>query len=199
MKSKLIFLLLLALCTQAFSQSKNSISIVYGTTSTSVDIHGVSGDFGYADRRGSQFGINYTRDINHTLSLQTGLFFSSDDVRLTTVGPLSTGPKDGNIKLMSIPVIARINFLKYVFVDGGLLADFETNYSANGADAANKQATKQTGIGFELGIGGKCNFGALNLFVNPFFQDHAVTRFGNNGSNFNLIDAGFKFGAGYSF
>lgn len=199
MKPKLIFLALLLLSVQAFSQSKNTVSFVYGITSASVNIHGAMGDFGYDDRPGSQFGISYTRDINHTISLQTGIFFINDDVRLTTVGPLSTGPKNGNIKLITIPVLARVNFLKYVFVDGGLLGDFETNYSTNGTDDANHMATKQTGIGLEFGLGAKYNFGPVNIFVNPFLQAHALARFGNKGSNFNLMDPGYKFGLGYSF
>ena len=207
MKPKLIILALIAFTAHAFSQSKNTISFVYGTTSNDVNIHGAIGDFGYTGKGGSQFGLNYTHNFNHTFSLQSGIMFSNDNVQLNTLGPQYNGlfytgniNQTGNIKLITIPVIAKVSFLKYLYVDAGLLADFETNYSSDGTDQANKTATKQTGIGIELGLGANYNFGRWDIFVNPFTQVHAIARFSSgNTSNFNLLDAGFKFGAGYSF
>ncbi len=78
--------------------------------------------------------------------------------------------------------------LKYLFVDGGLLADFETNYASS---EANSSASKQNGIGGELGTAAKYSFKHIQIFVNPFLQNHAIIPFsGVLGSNLSLIDSG---------
>ena len=94
--------------------------------------------------------------------------------------------------MLSVPVYANFTFLKCLFANAGLTADFETSHQSD------EIVTNQSGIGLGLGIGGKYNFNRMTVFINPFIQMHAIVTFQNEGSG-SLLDQGLKFGIGYSF
>jgi hypothetical protein len=188
MKVKIILSALILLSIDAFSQSRNNISVVYGIAANTVDIHGVIGDFGYSGETGRAYGLSYTRDITRVVSLETGLLFSVNNVRLSTIqGGRGDIFYNGDVKLISVPLYARINFLKYLFAQGGFLIDHQTNYTSNHV------VVDQSGVGFGMGFGGKYSFGALSVFINPYFCRHAIN------ARYNLMEGGARFGVGYNF
>jgi len=198
MKFKLTLFALITISIQAYSQSKNTISVQYGGNYDDVNIHGIIGDFGYQGEGGTTFSLNYERYIIHSFSLETGLMYTYDKLQMNTI---SAGARfyNGDIKLFTVPLIGKYTFFRYFFIDAGLLADFETNYTGPNGNVANSTAGKQSGIGYEFGFGGKYTFNHITVFINPFAQDHAVNRFSTSQSNFNLLNSGVKFGVGYSF
>jgi len=194
MKRILILAAVLFLSEQAFSQFNNTISVVYGTASNEYNINGAIGDFGYTGEGSRSFGIGYEHTFTKWLTLQTGVM-SADDKLLFSyiVGGKGTFYENEEIKLITVPVIARINFLRYLFVDGGLLFDFQTNTP----EVSNTQ--KQTGVGFEIGLGARYSWKHLSIFINPYAQYHAVDTYRHTVNTFNLYDGGYKFGLGYNF
>lgn len=187
-KFKFILPALILLSIHAFSQTKNNISLVYGAAANTVDIHGAIGDFGYSPESGTNFGLSYTRYMTRHFSLETSLLYSKSLVRLSTIqGPRGEFFYDGNVKMISIPVYAKLTFLKYAFLQGGISLDHQTNYSRNGV------INDESGVGLEMGIGGKYSIGRTSVFLNPFLAKH-----GTPGSN-NLLEAGAKFGLGLDF
>ena len=80
-----------------------------------------------------------------------------------------------------------------MYLDGGPLLDKQTNYMQNST------LNDQSGIGLELGVGGKYSFDKFTVFINPSLREHAIITFGNTGSSFNLLEAGVKLGLGYNF
>ena len=193
MKFKLIMIALILCSLQAFSQTKNNISVVYGFSSTTVDIHNAIGDFGYENKAGVTGGFLYTKQINKILSLQTGLLFADDKTEETSALPGLAGIKfDGALKLISIPIIAKFTFFKYAYADAGISFDDEINHSGN------YSSLDESGIGIEMGIGGQYAFKRLTLFVNPYFKVYGTTHFSSK-EDFNLIEGGCKFGVGYNF
>lgn len=194
MKFKIVFSAFILLGIQAFSQSKNNISILYGVAANSVSIHGAIGDFGYNAKSGTMFGLSYARDLNQSLSLETGLVFSDNKTQETYIIPgVGEGVLNGTVKMITIPVFVKYTFFKYFYLDGGPLIDKQTNYKSG------SELNDQSGIGFEFGIGGKYSFDKFTVFINPSMREHALITFGNTGSTFNLLEAGFKFGVGYNF
>jgi len=172
----------------AYSQSRNNLSIVYGMNANLVDIHGVIGDFGYFAEDGKSIGISYTRAFTRVFSMETGLFYSTNNIRLSTIqGPRGDFYYDGVVKMVSVPLYARVTFLKFLFAQGGFLLDHQTNYAQYGV------VNDQSGLGLEMGVGGNVKFGPMSIFINPYFCRHAL-----NGRN-NLIEAGAKTGIGYNF
>ena len=171
---------------RSFSQSKNNISLVYGYNGNAIDIHNTIGDYGYKDKTGQSFGLSYTRNFNELFSIETGLLYSTNKAELVTIGP--AGQRySGEIHMLSVPVLARLTFLKYLYGEGGLIIDHQTNYKSDGI------VDSQSGVGLEIGVGGKYNFGPVSVFVNPYYTDH---KFG--GRN-NLMESGVRLGLGYNF
>ena len=193
MKSKLILFTLIILSIKGYSQSKNIFSIQYATASNAIDIHGAIGDFGYTGKRGTDFGFSYERILSNSFSLETGFLFANDKAILTSILPGHPAPQNTDIKLITIPVLAKYTFFKYLFIDGGLTADFETNTPGN------TLTNSQSGLGIELGIGAKYSFRHITISVNPYFQYHRIVGFTNSQSSFDLVDSGYKFALGYNF
>jgi hypothetical protein len=193
MKFKLITTALIFCSLQAFSQSKNNISVVYGFSSTIVDIHNVIGDFGYENKTAFTAGFLYTKQINKILSVQAGLFFADDKTEETSDLPGLAGIKfDGDLKIVSLPIIAKFTFFKYLYADAGISFDDEINHSGN------YSSLDESGIGIEMGIGGQYAFNRLALFINPYVKVYGTTHF-NSKEDFNLLEGGYKFGLGYNF
>ena len=188
MKFTSIVTALILLSLQAFPQSKNNISLVYGSAANIVDIHGAIGDFGYSPESGIDFGLSYTRYLSKSFSLETGLLYSNSYIRLSSIqGPRGEIFYDGYVKMISVPVYAKFTFLKYLFLQGGILLDHQTNYARDGV------INDESGVGIEMGIGWKYNIGRVSVFLNPFLAKHGTLN-----SN-NLLEAGAKFGLGYDF
>ena len=193
MKFKILLFTLTAFSLNAFSQTKNDLSVVYGFANTHVDIHGAIGDFGYNTKTGNSIGILYIKKITRSLSLQTGFFYADDNVEEDSILPGRAGINlEGDAKIISIPVIARFTFLKYLFADAGFSIDRQTNYRDNTI------LNDQSGIGYEMGIGAQFTFKRVTLFVNPYFKSYSFIHF-NSQEDFNLFENGFKFGLGYNF
>jgi hypothetical protein len=189
MKFKLILLTLLAFSIRAWSQSKNDISVLYGESTTNVDIHGAIGDYGYNPKTGTLYGITYTRVVNKFLSLETGLIIADDKVQLNSdlPGPYQ-GNHDGEVKALSIPLMAKFTFFKYFFADGGFLFDKQTNYTNSNVIG------DQSGLGGEIGIGAQFTVSRIRIFISPYVRQYNVTKIDNN-----LFEDGVKFGLGYTF
>lgn len=188
MKFKIILAGLLILSIQAFSQSKNNISLVYGFAANSIDIHGAIGDYGYAGKHGVMYGLSYTRSLGKSFSIETGLIYADHKAEIHYIaGSQGETTRSGEIHLLSVPVYARYTFLKYLFLQGGVSVDHQTNYSTESV------APNQSGLGLEFGVGGKVSMGQFSVFVNPYFCNHNFS-----GTN-NLMENGIKLGAGFDF
>lgn len=193
MKTKLILAVLILLSTQAYSQSKNSISLYYGVAANDVNTHGAI-DYDYRSKSGSMVGFGYTYNLNNSFALETGLQYSSNNLLLSNNVPGKGNViSPGRAKLITIPVYGKYAFLKYLYVNAGLLVDFD--FGADNDTGINAQK----GLGAEIGIGGKYNFGQLTVFINPFLLEHRLIGFNSNGRFNNLENAGVKFGVGYNF
>ena len=194
MKIKLLLATLILISTQVYSQSKNSISLYYGVAANDVNIHGAIGDYGYKPKSGTVIGFGFAHNLNNSFALETGLQYSSNKALLTSIvggrGEISSG---GRVKLVTIPIYGKYTFLKYLYVNAGFLVDFDFGYDNDSV------VNEQMGIGAEIGVGGKYNFGPINLFINPFLQEHRLIGFNSNGRTNSLENAGVKFGVGYNF
>ncbi|MDB5134783.1 MAG: hypothetical protein JWP37_1386 [Mucilaginibacter sp.] len=193
MKANLILLALFLLCGQAYCQSKNSLSLVFGAGSNAIGSIGIGGA-GYQGKGETIYGLNYSRNLTKSFSIETGLEYSVNNVLWDYEDAFdpSFTPQKGSIRMLSVPVYANFTFLKYLFANAGIIADFETNYHSYSI------TPNQSGIGLGAGIGGKYNFNSMTVFINPFLQWHAIVAAQNEGSG-SLFDAGVKVGIGYRF
>jgi hypothetical protein len=194
MKIKLILAILILLSTQAFSQSKNSISLYYGVAANNVNIHGDIGDYGYDGKSATIIGFGYAHDLSNSFALETGLQYSSNKFVQNYIIP-DRGEilSPGRAKLITVPIYGKYTFLKYLYVNAGLLVDFDFGHDNDTG------INEQKGIGAEIGVGGKYNFGPVTIFINPFLLEHRLIGFNSNGRTNSIENAGVKFGVGYNF
>jgi hypothetical protein len=185
-----IFTLLSA---DACCQSKNNLSIIFGAASNNIFGIGIGGP-GYEGQGDLILGFNYSRSLAKSFSIQTGLEYSVNNVlwNYEDAYTPSFTPQKASIRMLSVPVYANFTFFKYLFADIGLTADFETSHQSD------EIVSDQSGIGFGMGIGGKYNFNKVSIFINPFFQLHAIAAFHHEGGG-SLVDQGVKAGIGYNF
>jgi len=84
---------------QAYSQAKNNISLVYGISSNTIFMGRVMSDGGYDTGSGIIYGLNYSRNINNYLSVETGLHYSNDKVSGSSFSGATTYHFNGEIKI----------------------------------------------------------------------------------------------------
>lgn len=142
------------------------------------------------------YGISYLKPLNKWLELETGMEYvygvvnkSSDvhDIGMGVVSYTSTS----NLALLNVPITVRANFLKYFFVNAGLLVDLDVS--------KNSIIESQTGIGTMFGLGVKYDFkSGMSVFVNPYSKIHVFpVAMNNNPAHF--LETAVRIGIMYKF
>jgi len=149
---------------------------------------GKSGDSFYT------FGINYLYKLNNTFDVETGIEYSNHKIiiRPMVLPDMDTYSPNysANLSLVNIPVTLRVNFLKYFFVNGGILFEMDASTSS--------PIDGQTGIGSILGLGIKYDFkSGLSAFINPYLKAHSLVPFSSGDNHQRLMESGFRFGLMY--
>lgn len=134
-------------------------------------------------------GLNYLQPINTWLVLETGIEYTQQNISIhPNVPPNADGFElKEELNLMNVPLTLRANFLKYFFVNGGLILDIDISKS-NSID-------NQTGIGTLLGAGAKYDFrNGMSVFINPNLRFHSLIPFANTRYHQRAFDTGFRIG-----
>lgn len=139
------------------------------------------------------YGISYLKPLNKWLDIETGLEYLSCRVekQIIYIGP-TTGlftSQSATLSMLSLPVTVRANFLKYFFVNTGLLLDIDVS--------SNSIINSQSGLGTLLGLGMKYDFkNGISLFVNPYTKVHLFPlTFERNQQHF--MESAVRFGIAY--
>ena len=141
------------------------------------------------------FGISYLYKLNNTFDVETGIEYSNHKI---FVKPMVLPDMDAyspnysaNLSLVNIPVTLRVNFLKYFFINGGILFEMDASTSS--------PIDGQTGIGSILGLGIKYDFkSGLSAFINPYLKAHSLVPFSSGDNHQRLMESGFRFGLMYT-
>lgn len=141
-------------------------------------------------------GLCYVYPLLPWLDIESGIVYSSHTITVKPNLPSSidNAPFDENITLIDVPVTARINFLKYFFVNGGLVLGIETGNPGS--------VESQTGIGTLMGIGAKYSLrNGIGAFVNGYYKFHAMLPLSaeNDDYRWKLLEGGLRIGLTYSF
>lgn len=117
-------------------------------------------------------GINYLHTLNKWLEAETGIEYTEHHIIINPNLPpdLINTSRKANFTVINVPVSLRANFLKYFFVNGGLILDI---------DASRKSPIdRQTGIGGLLGLAAKYKFkNKVTVFINPYAKMHTLIPF----------------------
>lgn len=142
------------------------------------------------------FGINYLYKLNNTFDVETGIEYSNHKI---IIKPMVIPNMDtyspnysANLSLVNIPITLRFNFLKYCFINGGIIFEMDASTSS--------PIDGQTGIGSILGLGIKYEFkSGLSVFANPYIKAHSLVPFTSGDNRQRLLESGFRFGLMYAF
>jgi hypothetical protein len=199
MKTLTLLLVCLVFCLPSFAQEEKSaikkgqIGITYsGFGSNDVfRKEELIGGPGYLGDRFYNLGISYIYPLNRTFDLETGIEYADHKITITPgVSPVHYPSYGAGFSLITIPVGIRVNFLKYFFVNGGLIFDVDASQSM--------PINSQTGLGFNLGLGLKYNFKCgFTAFVNPYSRFHSMVSFSSDKYPQHLLESGIRLGLMY--
>ena len=191
MKLKLFILFaitLLSVFTQAQTAEKGKIGLTYSFNGgTTVMQPALEGAASHDVTDATAIGIIYLKPLNNWLELETGITYSLCKITTTSSPTPEVNTYKSNLSLIDIPVGLRAAFLKYFFVNGGLLLDTEL--------MNNSSVSSQTGIGMMAGVGIKYDFRfGGSLFFNPYGKIHSLVPFGGWKHHDRILESGWEFG-----
>ncbi len=151
------------------------------------------GDASYSGDQFFTVGLTYLHPINKWLFFESGIEYSKHTIVIDPNLPpdIDSEPYKSDFSLINIPLALRANFLRYFFINGGLLIDI---------DASKESAIdSQTGFGGLLGIGANYDFKCgASIFVNPYIKSHALLPFSAEDNHQRLWESGVRIGLTYN-
>lgn len=157
-----------------------------------IRFENLTGSASYNSDHFYTLGINYIHPLNNWLEIETGLEYSNHTISIQPNLPpdMDNSPYPADFSLLNIPLTLRANFLKYFFINGGLMLDFDAGDS--------KPIDNQTGIGGLLGVAAKYDFDfGATVFINPYLKAHSLIPFSPENYHQRLMESGFRFGITY--
>src|ERR1700743_1895690 len=133
----------------AYSQSKNTISLVYGAAGT---ITATTGNYPISEgntspftvKSGMRIGVAYEHRLSNAFSIGGSVLFNPEKAQYTYVYAADIPyVQNGHINMVELQVTGKYHFLKYLFIDAGLSADSQLS------DSVYKQLYDQSGLGIE--------------------------------------------------
>lgn len=171
---------------------KGKIGITFSSLGSADGLSSAKGAASYTGNGFYAFGLNYIYSVNKTFDFETGVEYAHYTMTIHPNVPPDADktPYDINYSLISIPLTARVNFLKYCFINGGLNLDIDPTIS--------NPIGSQDGIGILLGLGMKYDskYG-ISAFINPYFKAHSIVEFSSVENRQRVMESGFRFGIMY--
>lgn len=155
--------------------------------------HDVLGGGRYDWKSSYAFGLTYSKPIYKWLYFESGIDVSKHKFNyISFIGLTENVHTIETTTIISIPITLRINFLKYLFVNGGGLYSFTPSSTDSMLD--------QQGLGLIAGFGANYNFkSGFSVFVNPYQKFHALVNFpAEKGSRYRMNETGVRFGVTYT-
>ncbi len=138
-------------------------------------------------------GINYLHPINKWLEVETGIEYSKHHIIIGSMFPpgMDNSLQKADFSLINVPVTLRANFLKYFFINGGLIIDINAS--------PDSPIDNQTGIGAIVGVAAKYDFkNGVSAFVNPYIKVHSLVPFSNSQYQQRVLETGIRIGVTYT-
>jgi hypothetical protein len=169
---KSVCLVLVFLCLSTLlSAQKGQLGITFSAMSDNsvARFRSVIDDSSTGAGKSFTYGISYLKPLNKWLDIETGLEYLSCPIEIKsivgTINGVTTLTRSATLSMLTAPVTVRANFLKYFFVNGGLLLDVDVS--------SNSIVNSQSGLGSVLGLGVKYDFkNGISVFVNPYSKIH---------------------------
>ena len=193
---KSVYLVLVCICLSTLmSAQKGQLGITFSALSDNgvARFRSMEDDSSTDAGKSFTYGISYLKPLNKWLDIETGLEYLSCPIEtksiVGTINGVTTLTRSATLSMLSAPVTVRANFLKYFFVNAGLLLDIDVS--------SNSIINSQSGLGSLLGLGLKYDFkNGISVFVNPYSKIHLFPlTFERNQQHF--MESAVRFGIAY--
>lgn len=177
---------------QLHAQEKGTIGFTFSAMNKNSLLQSAAENHNYITHRGRgfmSFSADYWYPINKWLDFETGINYSLQSFGETIDDPnivyvTAPSPRYYDINMLNIPIGFRVNFLKYGFVNSGVLLDL----------------THEPGIGSYFGVGAKLESEVgFGIFINPYVKMHSVLPVNFNENVNRILESGIRVGVAYSF
>lgn len=175
--------------------SKGAIGVTFSGVgeNSAYPLESVDGAGGYDSKGYYSLGITYIRPLTQRIDVETGISYSQYKYRFSNSSLGLGGRETYDLKnaVVDIPLTIRWKFLKYFFLNGGLLIGIDTG-TENTLDS-------QTGVGAMIGIGAKYDLKNIpaGLFINPYFKMYSLIPFSPEKYHKRASEGGFRVGIVY--
>ncbi|WP_028298031.1 outer membrane beta-barrel protein [Olivibacter sitiensis] len=142
-------------------------------------------------RSQSKFGLHYTYQLNERLGIESGIQYLKYryDLRPAPTGIPQTATAH-ELQLLSVPVYGKFSFLRFLYLNGGVMLDIEAKNSGG--------VNSQSGIGAGVGIGAQYYLkNGIGFFLNPQLIQHRVIGFHSEQYPNKLTEASASIGISY--
>lgn len=188
--STLFILLILSIYVSAQEKGKIGISYTFGEDASVIQLQDIDGGASKSITNFSSVGVAYLKPLQKWLELETGLNYSLYTLEISPAPMINGTTSYHTLSLIDIPVGVRATFLKYFYVNGGLLLDMDMN-TDGGIDS-------QTGIGVQFGLGAKYDFKfGGSVFIQPSIKWHSLLPFSTQNYHESILESGWKIGVTY--
>jgi hypothetical protein len=176
--------------------AQKELSNKLGITFSSLGVNNIFGksdasNYSYEGKNFYTLGLTYIRGLNRWLEIETGMEYSRHNIDIApNIMPgenMFMRTQETAINLINIPATLKVKFLKYFFVNAGVLIDIDVSNSI--------YFENQTGFGGIAGVGANYDFDfGLSVFLNPYIKAHSWIDVGTRQK---ILEKGFRLGVAY--
>lgn len=150
-------------------------------------------------------GLEYSLQLKKNLWLNAGAEFAKHMINVSYWMDNPNIPQipdnKGQLQLITVPVSVRLSFLKYFFIQGGVVFDKQVkNNVYNRFTGKDNVINDQSGIGALVKLGGQYRFKKhFTVFTGLYSEAHGLVFFNKPNFKKRLIDGGLRTGVQYRF
>jgi len=136
-------------------------------------------------------GADFRRLFGDHFSLETGVSYSHQYYYTSPAPGIEGDDNPGSFGLISLPLTARIDFLRWFFADAGAVFSFQAGFS---------NADDMKGLGATVGVGLQHNFKSdIFIRVRVYAAQYAILHLMPEDYPQTLFNSGVTVGVGYRF
>ncbi|HEY0741054.1 MAG TPA: hypothetical protein VGD40_06300 [Chryseosolibacter sp.] len=187
MKTLIIIGLLIAISIHASIAQKNRFGISGGIGNGIIMKQALEGGAGYDLNSSFSLGFQYERKLSGPLYFMAGGTWYKSSVFVTpSFQPgLNMPASSYDLQVIYLPIMLKLEFAKYLFVNGGLIADVDVT--------PNRYITNQSGVGAGFGIGAQVPIRKKFLVqLNPYLNFHGLLMADTDQYPERVLDSGVK-------
>ena len=136
-------------------------------------------------------GASVRRIIKEWFSVEGGINFSEQYFTMHSAPTPEVITSSGHFGMLSLPVKARFDFLKYVFAEAGIVPGLQTG---------NTHSFDLSGLGLTAGLGLKYRFKSdIIITLGAYETQYAMLSLSGDNHPYTLSNTGLTAGVGYRF